>query len=109
MRGSGHWGTFLFVPDAVQRVALAISSFTRVFDALWRCTVEPGPSRTPALGTVPVLRSITPKRGVLHRARDTIHPHRSPPATGPYPTASRFSFSVRNAAPETRSHSAARS
>ena len=39
----------------------AISAFTRVFDALWlfakRCAAEPGPSRTPAFGTVPALRS----------------------------------------------------
>jgi hypothetical protein len=30
-------------PDAAQRAALAISAFTRVFDALWRCAAEPGP------------------------------------------------------------------
>jgi len=28
------------VPDAVQRLK---SAFTRVFDALWRCSAEPGP------------------------------------------------------------------
>jgi hypothetical protein len=28
------------VPDAVQR---PISAFTRVFDALWHCSAEPGP------------------------------------------------------------------
>jgi hypothetical protein len=52
----------------------AISAFTRVFDALWlfakRCAAEPGPSRTPPLGTVPVLRSSAEE--ALHRARDTV-------------------------------------
>jgi putative endonuclease len=38
-------------PDAAQRVALAK-----------RCAAEPGPYQTPVLGTVPVLRSITPRR-----------------------------------------------
>jgi hypothetical protein len=36
-----HDGTRSRVPDAVQR---AISAFTRVFNALWRCAAEPGPT-----------------------------------------------------------------
>src|ERR1700754_328579 len=50
-----------------------------------------------------------PSRGRLVERLPRAYPHLSPPATGPYPTASRFSFSVRNAALLTRSHNAARS
>ena len=48
----------LLSPDAAQRAALAVSAFTRVFAALWRCAAEPG-SRLLAIGKnrVPVLRS----------------------------------------------------
>src|SRR5438105_14847286 len=51
-------------PDAAQRVALAISAFTRVFDALWRCAAEPGPLRTRAseFGAIPALRSSASRR-----------------------------------------------
>jgi hypothetical protein len=35
----------------------AISAFTRVFDALWRCAAEPGPYQAPVFGTIPALRS----------------------------------------------------
>ena len=37
----------------------AISAFTRVFDALWRCTAEPGPSQMRAFVTIPGLQRIT--------------------------------------------------
>src|SRR4051794_14022127 len=43
-----HPTTHPLSPDAAQRVALAE-----------RCAAEPGPSRTPAFGTIPVLRSST--------------------------------------------------
>src|SRR5947209_4365040 len=51
-------------PDAAQRVALAE-----------RCAAEPGPSRTPACGTVPALRS-----GIRmpHRVRETARGCRRP-------------------------------
>src|SRR5258707_2065172 len=50
------WEKCSRAPDAAQRAALAISAFTRVFDALW-CAAEPGPYQAPVFGTVPALRS----------------------------------------------------
>ncbi|MEA2983150.1 MAG: hypothetical protein QOF09_4973 [Alphaproteobacteria bacterium] len=46
------------------------SAFTRVFDALWWCAADPGPSFLKATG-VPDQRRTVPLRFTLHRVRDT--------------------------------------
>jgi hypothetical protein len=59
------------VPDAVQR---PISAFTRVFDTLWRCAAEPGPTLfvpdhgPPMLRTAPQERRAAQHPGKVDRA-----------------------------------------
>src|SRR4051794_19363690 len=51
-------GAIAYVPRTQRSAPLfAISAFTRVFAALWRCAAEPGSYRAPVFVTVPALRS----------------------------------------------------